>query len=113
MEYDLDALFPKGVVDDSVRREVLRELLRNTRRNLTRQLRQFVFFTMFVTVLTVFCVWSVTVNDGNPWFWIPMSALQGTLLVLWACIWTMILRERDKVDEALNTVSVEESDAGL
>ena len=103
-EYDLDAMFPEGAVDDETRREVLRELLSNTRHILTKQLRWSIFWSLFVAAFLAFCLWSLSGDGSNPWFWVPMTIWQGSLLLLWAFIWSMTLRERDKVDACLDAI---------
>ena len=100
-KYDLDAMFPKGVVDEATRREVLTELLRITRRGLTKNLRESQFFTLLATGLLTYSIWALTERDANPWFWAPFAVFQGVMLVLWAIIWCLILTDRDELDSTI------------
>ena len=109
MEYDLDAISPKGVVDEKSRREILGLLLSNTRRTLTKQLRWSIFWTLFIAAFLAYALWYLFEAGGNPWFWGILSVWQGSLLILWAFIWSTFLRERDKVNEALKSIDAEES----
>lgn len=104
MEIDLDALFPKGAVDDATRKEVLLELLRNTRQGLTRRLREAIFLTLLTAASLAFALWSLFKVGATPWFWGPVGLIEGVLMVVWAWIWTVILRYRDTVDETMSDV---------
>lgn len=110
MEFDLDAMFPKGAVEESVRREVLRELLRNTRHKQSRLLVEARCWVILAAVLVTVVTWGFF-NGRDSLIWWFLEFFWGIELVVWSWIWTRVEGERDKVDDLIESLGPEVTDA--